>query len=189
MQDLFDVLQRHGADIDVLEWAQRGAFGTDYETALSACPTSQWLVGLAGRFGLRVALVRCACAYAQTVLSLVPDGLDIPRTALETAERWTRGEVTIHDVREARDAAYAHTVIAAAYYAADAAFGASAVPTPAYYVADAVADAIATHAAAVADYAATARRNDRKLAEAELLAITKRELGPALLAALAEVRA
>ena len=51
-----------------------------------------------------------------------PPGEDRPRLAIETAEAWCRGEVTIEEVRAAADAAYAaHAAGYAAAYAADTA--------------------------------------------------------------------
>ena len=70
-------------------------------------------------------LVRAACACARTVLHHIPKREDRPRVAIETAERWARGEATRGEVRTARDAAwdahYAATVAAAAITYSDAA--------------------------------------------------------------------
>ena len=172
-----------------LAWAT--PYGTEWERALAECPDHRWMTWLAGavmRRGhlRREAIVLCACAYARTALRYVPAGETRPLAAIETAERWARGEATLDEVRaaadaaaDADDAAAAAAYAAAAYAAADAAADAADAAAAAYaYAAD----------AADADAAAWAvRREARAAAEVELLAITRRELGPALLAGLAEV--
>ena len=133
-----------------VEWA---AAQPSYEQAWDACERPDWLFWLLGRTGCdRGLLVRAACACARTVLRYVPAGEDRPRLAIEAAEGWVRGEVTVDEVRVARDAAayaaYAYADAYAAYAAADAAAAA--------YAADA---ADAAHAAA---YAAAARQTSRR---------------------------
>ena len=61
-------------------------------------------------------LVACECA--RLALPYVPKGEKRPLKAIEVAEAWVRGEVTIEEVRDVADAADA----AYAAYAADAAY-------------------------------------------------------------------
>ena len=158
---------------DALAWAT--PYGTEWERALAECPDRRWMTWLSGalmRRGhlRREVLVLCACEYARTALRYVPAGETRPLAAIETAERWARGEATLDEVRAAADAAAdADDAAAAAAYAAAA-----------YAAADAAAAAADAAAAAYA-YAADAAD------AAELLAITRRALGPALLAGLTAV--
>jgi len=114
----------------------------------------------------RQRLVLASCACARTVLHLVPEGEHRPRIAIETAERWTRGEATLEEVQlaaaNAANAAYAVDAAANAYYAANAAYAAAYAANAAAYVAyvadvadaaDTAADA-AYYAAVATDYAA-----------------------------------
>ena len=138
-----------------LAWAT--PYGTEWERALAECPDRRWMTWLSGalmRRGhlRREVLVLCACEYARTALRYVPAGETRPLAAIETAERWARGEATLDEVRA--------------------------------YAADADAYAAAARAAARAAYAAYAAA---AAAAAELLAITRRALGPALLAGLTAV--
>ena len=131
-----DNLTRLRACDEAVEWAQ------NYKTfpaAWEACKRGDWMLWLAARSGVdRKALVLAACACARPALKYVPKGEKRPRIAIETAERWARGEATIEDLRLTSAAS-------AAYADADAAADASA----------AAADAAA--AAADAAYAAAAR--------------------------------
>jgi hypothetical protein len=59
----------------------------------------------------RSLLVMAACDCAETVLSLVPFGMDGPRDALKVARAWVAGETTRTAVEEAaRNAARAHNI-------------------------------------------------------------------------------
>jgi hypothetical protein len=112
-----------------------------------------WLLGrLAGNDPAspeRRKLTLAACACARLALKRVPDGAERPLKAIETAERWGRGEdgVTLDGVREASRAAaayaaayaYAAAACAAAYACADAAAAAAAAAAYAAYAADAAA--------------------------------------------------
>ena len=156
--ELATVLRTLGACRESLAWA--ADYGAGWERALAECPDRRWMTWLAGALMCRghmrrEVIVLCACACARTALRYVPAGEERPLAAIETAERWCRGDATLDEVRAARRGAA---------YAAD-------------YAAYAAADA-----AAAADYA---RRAARELAEADLRAITRRELGAALLDGLA----
>ena len=139
-----DNLVRLSACNDAVEWAQ------NYETfpaAWKACKRGDWMLWLAARSGVdRKVLVLAACACARTALKYVAKGEERPRVAIETAERWARGEVTIAEVIAAAYAAYA----AYATYAADAAYAA--------YATYAAAAAAYADAAAAATYAAADAR-------------------------------
>jgi len=141
-----DNLVRLSACNEAVEWAQ------NYETfpaAWKACKRGDWMLWLAARSGVdRKVLVLAACACARTALKYVAKGEERPRVAIETAERWARGEVTIAEVIAAAYAAYsAYTT-----YAVYAAYAADAVYAAAY--AAYAADADAAYAAAYATYAA-----------------------------------
>jgi hypothetical protein len=145
------------------------------------------MIWLATKAGVdRKALVLVACGCARLSLVHVPSGEDRPRIAIETAERWARGDMTTTidmiraayaDADDAADDAYAdanpaysaaYAADAAAYaaacavtYFANAADAAYAADAAAYaanpaYSADAAADAAYAAAAADADYAADA---------------------------------
>ena len=94
-----------------------------------------WLLGKIPSTDRKI-LVLAACECARQSLHLVPEGEDRPRLAIETAEKWARGEASIEEVKTAAAAAY---YAAAAYASADAA---------AYYAADAAGAATAADAAA-----------------------------------------
>ena len=92
-----------------------------------------------------------ACAVARSALWHVPAGEDRPRLAIETAERWVRGQATVGECRAAADAADA-----AAYAAAYAAYAAAAYAADAAHVAAYAAAADAADAASAANAAAYA---------------------------------
>ena len=166
--DLSTTLRAIGACYEASVWS--APYGADWERALAECPDRRWLTWLAGAMMCRghlrrEVIVLRACACARTALRYVPAGEERPLHAIETVERWARGEATLDEVRAARRAAY------------DAAYAAAAS-------ADADAAAASAAAAYAAAYAA-ARRAARERMEADLLAITRRELGAALLDGLA----
>jgi len=150
-----DNLTRLRACDEAVGWAQ------NYKTfpaAWEACKRGDWMLWLAARSGVdRKALVLAACACARPALKYVPKGEKRPRIAIETAERWARGEATIEDLRLTSAAS-------AAYADADAAADRSAYAAAARYAAHAAADAAryaaryAAEAAANAAYAADAER-------------------------------
>ena len=97
-----------------------------------------WLLGKIPSTDRKI-LVLAACECARQSLHLVPEGEDRPRLAIETAEKWARGEASIEEVKTAAAAAAADAAAIAAYTAARAA---------AYYAADAAGAATAADAAA-----------------------------------------
>ena len=78
-----------------------------------------WLGWLARHCGVeKKPFVSIACGCARLALPFVKKGENRPLKAIETAEKWIRGEATEVECRTAADAAYAAY---AAAYAADAA--------------------------------------------------------------------
>ena len=131
--------------------------------AYRECPRGDWLLWLHARKGSdRKLLVLAACDCARLALKHVPEGEDRPRLAIEAAEAWTRGEVTLDEVRRA--AAAAADAAAYAYAAADAAADAAAYAAYAAYAA-----AVAAAAAADAAYATAAARASTLKACADLV--------------------
>ena len=120
MKHWTDELTQMAACAEAVKWAK------NYETLQSAwdvCERGDWLLWLAAKRSRSTAsrkrLVLAACECARLALSHVPVGETRPLTAIETAEKWTRGEATLQDVATATDAVYAAAAYAAAY--ADAA--------------------------------------------------------------------
>jgi len=102
---LTDLLTRLNACTEAVVWAETQP---DLATAWNACERGDWMLWLAGRVAVkREDVVLAACACARSALVHVPAGEDCPRVAIETAERWARGEATLHEVRAAAGAAEA----------------------------------------------------------------------------------
>jgi len=103
-----DRLTQLDACSDAVKWA-RGYDSLD--TAWAACERADWMLWLAARVceergsEAHKRLVLAACACARTALQCVPDGEDRPRIAIETAERWARGEATDEELSAAEAAA------------------------------------------------------------------------------------
>ena len=133
--ELLGHLRRMGSCTEAVKWVKT----TKSRPAdlWGTCPRGDWLLWLAARAGVsRHQIVLSAFACARNALPLVPADEDRLRIAIETGERWARGEVSLNEVR----AAAAYATYAAAAAAADAAYGADA---DAAYGADAAADAAA----------------------------------------------
>jgi len=132
-----------------------GKFETLQE-AWNKCERGDWMLWLLGKMSggprskSRKEVVLIACQCARLSLKYVPKGEKRPLIAIETAEKWVKGEATLQQVR---DAAYADADAAYAY--ADAAYAAA-------YAAAAAAAADDAYAyAAYAAYAATYADADR----------------------------
>ena len=109
-------LRRLGACESAREWA---ATRTSAEAVWTECERGDWLLWLAARAGVdRREVVLAACAVARTALQYVRAGEERPRIAIETAERWARGEASIADVRAAAAATATATAADAAAAAA-----------------------------------------------------------------------
>ncbi len=162
-------LNHFGACRDAVDWSQ----GKTQQEAWDQSERGDWMLCWAGwnsgpiDSDDRKRLVLSACECARLALSDVEDGEDRPLKAIETAERWARGEdVAIDEVRSAATAAYAAANAAAnaAYAAATAAYAAAATAYAAAataYAAYAAAAAYAANATAAAAYAANAARIKR----------------------------
>lgn len=93
--NLVELLQMHYACDVSTEWV-RSLDDQSPENAWRKCPRGDWLIWIAAELGVdRKLIVQAVCIYARTVLKYVPDGEDRPRVAIETAERWARGEATL----------------------------------------------------------------------------------------------
>jgi hypothetical protein len=115
-------LRNLGACAGAVAWL---AEQPDADTAWSTCPRGDWMLWLLGRLaGLpwsraRRRLVLACCECARLALVHAPAGEDRPRIAIETAERWGRGErVTRADVRAAAHSAHSADAAATAAYSA-----------------------------------------------------------------------
>jgi hypothetical protein len=155
-KSIIDQLHEMNACLEAVAWAKTQSGPV---SAWRSCQRGDWMLWLAGKLYRstedRKRLVLAACECARLSLPYVPQGEMRPLRAIETAEKWARGEgATINDVRKAAAAAYA------AYYAADAAYAAAAYAAyyaayAAYYAADA-----AYYAADAATYTATSAASD-----------------------------
>jgi len=119
-------------------------YARSYETLDAAwqdCARGDWMLWLIGKRDTgetsRKRLVLAACACARTALQYIPDGENRPLIAIETAEKWARGEegVTLDQVRIAANAANAGYAAYAAGYAAYAAYAAGYAAYAAGYAA------------------------------------------------------
>jgi hypothetical protein len=177
--DWTDDLRALGACSESIAWAKGGGYAT-LDGAWAACDNPRWMLWYAGRMAgergspCRRKIVAVACEIARLVLPIFeakrPDDKR-PRVAIETAERYARGEdVSLADIRAAYAAAAAATYAADAAYA-DAAYAAAAAADVAAYADAAYAAAAAAAAADVAAYAADAARASVKV---DILAIVRR---------------
>ena len=115
-QSLRSRLEALDACSEAREWAGRKGLRTVWRT----CERGDWMLWLAGRVGVdRHVFVLAACECARLSLVHVPAGEDRPRVAIETAERWARGDTTV-SIADVRKAAHAAHAAYAAYADADA---------------------------------------------------------------------
>ena len=85
---------------DVIAWVRNSTLPV--EQLCDACERASWLLQIAEKTGVDpMCIVRAACACARTTLKYVSDSENSPRRAVETAERFARGEATLDDVRAA----------------------------------------------------------------------------------------
>jgi len=142
-------LARLGACEDAVLWAMQQP---DPEAAWRSCERGDWMLWLTAKLAgppgddSRRPLVLAACECARLVLHLLPVGEDRPRRAIEMAEHWAKGDMTLDDAR-----------VAAAADAANAAANANAYAANAYAAANA--------AAYAADAAAARRKTERQCAD------------------------
>ena len=159
------------------------SFARTYKTSGNAwkyCKRGDWMLWLIGKMSgescsdKRKKLVLTACKCARLALKHVPEGEKRPLQTIETSEKWAKDEgVTLAEVHDAADAAYAAAdadaaAYAAAYAAAAAAYAAAADADAAAYAAaaaDAADAADAAYAAADAAYAAADAARKETLAK------------------------
>lgn len=96
-------LESQCACAEAMEWCGERSGRAAYEE----CERADWLLWALGRLVDRQMLVLAACACARRALQHVPKGEMRPLRAIETAERWSRGEATIRAVRAASAASKA----------------------------------------------------------------------------------
>ncbi len=97
---LVNWLLRHEACGPSLTWLA----GRDLATAWAECGRGDWMLWLAARAGMdRRVVVAACCACVRTLLPRIPADEALPLAAVETVERWCRGEASIDEVRAARD--------------------------------------------------------------------------------------
>ena len=117
-------LKQMRACCDALEWVGDKTFAQVWKQ----CERADWMLWYCARILPRERVVLAACACARTALKYVPAGEHRPLRAIETAECWARGEVSLNDVRQSAAAAYAAA-------AATATAAAPAIATAAAYAA------------------------------------------------------
>ena len=158
-------LRDKSACFDGLEWVRNQ---TSPEIAWASCKRGDWMSWVLNLLipvgsDMRKLYVLSQCACARLSLQYVKPGDLGPLRAIETVERWARGEVGVmlDDVRAAAAAAYATSVYtAAAAYAAHAVVHASTYACVAACVAASASASAYADAAADAAYAvSTARKN------------------------------
>ena len=118
------------------------------QAAWDVCERGDWMLWLLGKQAGEISsdsrkhLVWIACQCARLTLKYVPEGEARPLRAIETAEAYTRSEMTLDQVKKAAAAAAyaAAAYTASAYTAAYAAYTAAAY-TAAYTAAAAADDA------------------------------------------------
>jgi hypothetical protein len=153
------LLRRLDACGAACEWAR--PYGTDYRRAWEECPNGEWMLWALAALNADPKLLRlCACDAARLALPHVPAGEERPLRAIETAERFTRGEATAKELAAASAADSAAASAAdraaarAAAWAADRAAASAAASAAARAAAWAAASAAARVAAWAADSAA-----------------------------------
>lgn len=121
--ELNRLLHKIGACAEAVEWAKPYSLGE----AWTICKRADWMLWLAGKmsdesgWSTRKEVVLAACACARTSLRFIKKTETRPLVAIETAERWARGEATFEEASSAAAyAAYAASN-AAAYAASNAA--------------------------------------------------------------------
>ena len=167
MTTLSRLLKRHGACAEAVKWAK------PYKTlreAWKACTRGDWMLRLAGLAELcsRQGLVLAACACARLALPYVKKGEKRPLAAIETAERWARGEATLEEVRSSASAFSSASSASSAAAASSAAYAASSAFSSASSASSSAAAAAAAASSAFA--AAYAAYDDASAARTKVLA-------------------
>jgi len=136
------------------------ALSTTYQQFWETCPKGEWLLYwiVKEKSTEHKLIVHAACQCARLALPYCKDKQQRPLKAIETTEKWCRGEATLEEVKQVRDAAW--DAASADTDAADYAVYVAAYYAAAYYSGHAVDAAVAAycsgHAVDAADYAADA---------------------------------
>ena len=143
----WEKLEKMGACKDAVEWCKKFS---SLQKAWDACDRGDRMMWLIARCNPTEAqykaIVLAACDCADLVEEYRrPEDKKVLAYCLETVHKWTRGEATIQEVRDAYAAAYAAST--AAYAASTAAYAASDATYASY---------AAAHAANAATYASCA---------------------------------
>ena len=101
MSDFVVSLRKLGACSEAVEWAK--GYPT-LQAAWDACERADWMLWLVARVDgeIRPVTRLAMCACARTALRYVPAGEDQPLRAIETGERFARGEATAEEMADAR---------------------------------------------------------------------------------------
>jgi hypothetical protein len=167
-----DRLRALGACWQAIKWAETQP---DAITAWRNCENPEWLIWLANRIGAtHQQIVLAACACARTALRYIPEEEERPLMAIEAAEAWARGEVSLEEVSAARAASRAAVdavdAALAAYRAVYAAVAASCAASAAVNASRATVDALAGSRAVDAARAASYAAVDSALAACRAIA-------------------
>jgi len=133
------------------------ALSTTYEQFWETCPKGEWLLHwvVKEKSTDHKLIVHAACQCARLALPYCTDKKQRPLKAIETTEKWCRGEATSEEVKQAGNAAWGvHSVAGSAARSAASAGSAAAAAYAAVYAASASADAAAAAASASAYHAA-----------------------------------
>lgn len=133
IQQVARTVAKMGACGDAVGWLESLPADTTLDDAWRQCERGDWMLWLLGRLSggprskSRRRLVLASCGCARLSLKYVPAGEKRPLRAIQTAERWTRGNATLAQVRAAAYDAYdAYDAYADAAVAVAVAAGAAA---------------------------------------------------------------
>ena len=120
-------LEKLNACREAIVWAAKQP---EAQTAWTYCERGDWMLWLIGKMcepnsDIHKRLVLAACRCARLSLQYIPAGEMRPLAAIETAERWTRGEATTKEVRAAACASSSAAASGSGYAAASAASAAA----------------------------------------------------------------
>jgi hypothetical protein len=117
--ELLKIMADFNACSNAIKWAKDQP-DEAAENIWNKCGRPDWMLWLAGRADIdRKVLVTAVCQVARTALKYVPEGEDRPLKAIEAAEGWVEGKVSIKDVEVAADAVSTLYAACAADYMAN----------------------------------------------------------------------
>ena len=145
------------------------ALSTTYEQFWETCPKGEWLLHWIAQEGNtpHKTIVHAACQCARLALPYRTDKQQRPLKCIETTEKWCRGEATLEEVEQVRDAAWT-TAYSVADYAADAGHAVYSAGNSAAYAAYFAAYAAASAFAYVAYAAYAADKSETALQKMQL---------------------